>query len=195
VIGSNSALFGCIWRKSSCISTSSAYFLSHVMTDPVQRVCDSHLAIRNSIWYRVLGSECRTPLTFSWPFCSDCCRMINAQMHWRVFRIYHYDRSITAYSPITVAIQRVEEILSTFVRIGAMVSLVHGNAAAFAGLWAKYWCTRESWAYCYDRSSTAYLLIPFGSIDSLGNIEYLCLNMWHGLICLWQSRSFCMQIM
>jgi len=59
-------------------------------------------------------------------------------------------------------------------------------ATAFPGLWLKFWCTWESWADLCGRSSTACFPIPFGN---LGDIEYLCQNMRHGVTYSWQSRS------
>jgi len=70
-------------------------------------------------------------------------------------------------------------------------SLICGKAGAFACQESKFRCTRESWAYHRDKSSTAYSPIPFGNQNRLGDIEYLCQNMRHGLTYSWQSRSFC----
>jgi len=73
-------------------------------------------------------------------------------------------------------------------------SLICGKAGAFALIWSKFRCTGESWAYLHDRSRTAYLPIPFGNPNRLGDIEYLCQNMRHRLTYLWQIRSFCWHI-
>ena len=73
-------------------------------------------------------------------------------------------------------------------------SLICGKARAFAPIWSKFWCTREFWAYLHDRSSTAYLPIPFGNQNRLRDIEYLCQNMSHRLTYSWQSHSFCWHI-
>jgi len=71
---------------------------------------------------------------------------------------------------------------------------IRGRAAGFAGLWLMFRCTGESRAYLHDRSSTAYSPIPFGNQNRLGDIEYLCQNVRHGLTYSWQSRSFCWHI-
>ena len=55
-------------------------------------------------------------------------------------------------------------------------------------------CTGESWAYLRDRSSTAYLPIPFGNQNRLGDIEYLWQIMRNGITYLWQSCSSCWRI-
>jgi len=73
-------------------------------------------------------------------------------------------------------------------------SLICGKAGAFALIWSKFRCTGESWAYLRDRSSTAFLPIPFGNQNRLGDIEYLCQNLSHRLTYLWQSRSICWHI-
>jgi len=71
---------------------------------------------------------------------------------------------------------------------------IRAIATAFVGLWLMFRCTGESWAYLRDRSSTAYLPIPFGNQNRLGNIKSLCRNMRHRLSYSWQSRSFCWHI-
>jgi len=62
---------------------------------------------------------------------------------------------------------------------------------AVAGVWSKFQCTGDFWAYHCDRSITAYSSIRFGNPNRLRDIEYLCQNMRHWLTYLWQSRSFC----
>jgi len=101
---------------------------------------------------------------------------------------YHRDRSCTAYSPIPFGNQN---------RLGDIEYLcqdICGRAAAFAGLWLKFRCTGESWAYLHDKSSTAYSPIPFGNQNRLGDIEYLCRNVRHGLTYSWQNGSLCWHI-
>jgi len=106
------------------------------------------------------------------------CQMRYADMQWWS----------TAYSPISWVNSN---------RLGDIEYLCQdfcGMAAAFAGLWLKFRCTGESWAYLGDRSSTAYLPIPFGNQNRLGDIEYVCQNMSHRLTYSWQSCSFCWHI-
>ena len=87
------------------------------------------------------------------------------------FRAYLDGLSSTAYSPIAFVNQN---------RLGDIEYLcqdICAIAAAFAGLWLKFRCTGESWAYLRDRSSTVYSPIPCGNQNKLGDNEYLCQNM------------------
>jgi len=160
---------------------SSAHVLSRVLTAPALHICQSHLALRHSRWYWVLRLEYETQLPYSWQSRCFCWHMIDIQVHREGLGSYPYDRSITAYLPIPGEIQSVWAILSTFVGIWDTGSLIRGKDTAFASLWSKFWCTVESWAYCYDRSSSAYVPIPFGNKVSLGGFEYFGQNMRHGL--------------
>jgi len=56
-------------------------------------------------------------------------------------------------------------------------------------LCSKLWCTGESWVYYNDRSSTAFLAIPFVNKESLHHIGCLMQIMRHRLTYLWQSCS------
>ena len=57
----------------------------------------------------------------------------------------------------------------------------------FTGQWEKVPFAGESWANRYDRFSKAYLPIPTGDNDHVGNIENLWQNMRHGLTYSWPS--------
>ena len=102
--------------------------------------------------------------------------------------IFITDSSSTAYSPISFV---------NWNRLGNIEYVcqdIRGIAAAFTGPWLEFRCTGECWAYLRDRSSTAYLPIPFCNQNRLGDIEYLCQNLTHRLTYSWQSRSFCWHI-
>jgi len=146
------------------------YVFSHVMTDPAQQICRSHLAIRQSRQYCVLWSEYETQLTYWWHCHSICRHMIDVQMCQRVLGTYHYDWSITAYLTIPAGNEDSLDKMSTCVIIWDTGSPIHGKAAVVVGIWPKFQCTGKSWAFRNDRSSTVYLPIWFGNKDSLGNI-------------------------
>jgi len=65
-----------------------------------------------------------------------------------------------------------------------------------SGCWpmAKLWCTGEFCAYHCDRSIAACSPIWYGNTNKLGYVEYLGQNTSHAVTHLWQSRSFCYQI-
>jgi len=142
----NAATFARIWSKFRCTAECSAYGFSHVMTAPVQHICQSHLPLRHSRRYWVLWWQYETRLADSLQGCRYCCHMIEAQAHRKGFCSYPYNQSITAYLPIPVEIKSVWAILRTFVGIWDTGSLIHRKGAAFDSIWWKFWCTGESWA-------------------------------------------------
>ena len=173
--------FDGIWSRFRCTGESSAYVLSRIMTAPALHIWQSHLVRRHCRRYWVLQSEYETQLAYSWQMRNFCWHRIEVQEYRECLSSYPYDRLITTHLPIPLQIKSVWPIWSTFVRIWDTGSLIRGKDAAFASLWSKFWCTGESWAYCYERSSTAYLHIPFRNKVTLGDIEYFCQDMRHGL--------------
>jgi len=152
-----------------CTGVYSANIMSLVMTDQALHICQSHLGIRQSRWYLS---------TYVWVWGST-----------RESRAYLPDWSSTAYSPISFV------DYNTLGDIEYLCQHIRGIATPFAGLWLNFRCSGESWAYLCDRSSTAYSPIPFGNQNRLGDSEYLCKNMKHGLAYSWQNRSFYCPIM
>ena len=111
-------------------------------------------------------------------------KFMHYQVHRSLFSKYlmiRVDRSSTAYLPITLRNNTVWVIFKYLCRIRRYSSLICGKAGAFALIWSKFRCTRESWAYLCDRFCTAYSQIPFGNQNRLGDIQYLSQNMRHRL--------------
>jgi len=72
------------------------------MIDPAQPICQSHLAIRQSRWYWVLGSQYDTQLAYWWQNCRFCRNLIEVQAQQILLRRHHYGQLMTAYLPISV---------------------------------------------------------------------------------------------
>jgi len=99
--------FASISLKFRCTGASTAYVLCHVVPDSAYHISQSHLAMRQYMWYWVFGSAYETQLAYPGQSCSICCHMIEVNVqHW-VLGTYHYDQSITAYLPLPVAIMTV----------------------------------------------------------------------------------------
>jgi len=100
------------------------------------------------------------------PILNEKAKFIHFQVYWSLFGKCHmicYDRSSTAYLPITFRNRTVWVIFKYL-----CLSMRHGlliccKAGAFAPIWSKFRYTGESWAYLRDTSSTAYSPIPFGN--------------------------------
>jgi hypothetical protein len=101
---------------------------------------------------------------------------------------YLHDSPSTVYLPICFVNQ------NWLGNIMYLYQDIRGIAAVFAGLSLIFRCTRESWGYIHNRSSTAYVPIPVSNQNRLGDIENLCQKLRHGLTYSWQSRSFCWHI-
>jgi hypothetical protein len=91
--------------------------MSRVMTAPAQRICQFQLAPRYSRRYWVLQLEYETQLAYSRQTRSFCWHLIAVCVHWNGSSPYPYNRSITAYLPITVTTKSVYVIWSTSVTI------------------------------------------------------------------------------
>jgi len=187
--------FASIWLKFWCTGESSAYVLSCVMTDPVQHTCQSHMAMRQWRWCRVLRSESETQIAFLRQGCSSCWFTVDVPVRCRMLDRYHYDWSITAYLPIQGAIKTVMVILNPCVRICDMGWILCPKVIAFSSQWLKFQYTGEFWACCYEGFSPAYLSIPSGNKDSLDNIDYQCQTIEPRLSYPWQCHSICQHTM
>ena len=106
-IHSNATALAGIWSKFRCAREFSAYVLSRSMTAPAQHICQSRLALRHSRRYWVFRWEYETWLAYLWQTRSFCWHLLEVPVHWKGSSPYPYDRSITAFLPITVAMKSV----------------------------------------------------------------------------------------